>query len=127
MKLVLEIHNRSGVFIGRDDYQIMVDTNGLTVIREEVTERKSQYSWSDTIGYAIVIKNSNSGEVFYRREFKKQIEYRSSGVEIETVTIQQAAQQCNKELESTIQKINDAMCHAKKRHTEFTEPIKLIQ
>ena len=125
MKLILEIQNRSSLFVGRDDYQLMVDTDGLSVVRENVTEN-TRYGWPDTIGYAVVIKNSNSGEVFYRREFKIEKEYKNHGVIVDKISIQQATEQCNKELDLTIQKIKDAINRAKKRHTDFTEPIKLI-
>ena len=124
MKVVLEIQNRSDVFIGRDTYRIMVDTDGLSIVRGEVME-KGSCGWQEISGYAVVIKNSNSGEVFYKREFKKEVGYVGRGVKTENVSIRDAAQQCNKEMTLTIQKIQSAINYAKKRHLDFTEPIQL--
>ena len=124
MKVVLEIQNRNDVFNGRDTYRIMVDTDGLSVVREKIMA-KSEYGWGYIVGYAVVIKNSNSGEVFYTREFKKQVENKKHDVESEKVSFMDVTQQCNKEMTLTIQKIQDAINYAKKRHLDFTEPIQL--
>ena len=116
MKLILEIDDLSDV------YTVMFDIDGLAVVREEIMGK-----WMSTIGYAVVIKNSNSGEVFYRKEFNAKIIFKGASVEIEKQSLIQATEDCNRELKLTIQKIQHEINQAKKRHAEFTNPVKLIK
>ena len=119
MKLILEI---SEPFYRT--YNIMVDTDGLAVIRKEV-KAKTRYGWMDTVGQAIVIENSNSGEIFYQKDFKKEPVIKTNDEEVVKVSLDEATRKCNEELDLTIQKIQDAINNAKKRHEEFTEAVKL--
>ena len=119
MKLILEI---SEPFYRT--YNIMVDTDGLAVIRQEV-RAKTSYGWMDTVGQSIVIKNSNSGEIFYQKDFTKETTMKGNGVEVVKVSLDEATRKCNEELGLTIQKIQNAINNAKKRHTEFTEVVEL--
>ena len=119
MKLILEI---SEPFYRT--YNIMVDTDGLAVVREEVKD-KTSYGWMDTVGQAIVIKNSNSGDIFYKKDFRKETTMKSNGVEVVKVSLDEATRKCNEELGLTIQKIQNAINNAKKRHAEFTDVVEL--
>lgn len=119
MKLILEI---SEPFYRT--HHIMVDTDGLAVVGKEVSTNDG-YWCIDTIGQSIVIKNSNSGEIFYQKDFTKETTIKDNGVEIVKVSLEEATRKCNEELDLTIQKIQDAINDAKKRHAEFTEVVKL--
>ena len=50
---------------------------------------------------------------------------KSNGVEVVKVSLDEATRKCNEELGLTIQKIQNAINNAKKRHTEFTEVVEL--
>ena len=119
MKLILEI---SEPFYRT--YNIMVDTDGLAVVRKEV-KAKGSHVWMETIGQSIIIKNSNSGEIFYQKDFTKETTMKSNGVETVKVSLDEATRKCNEELDLIIKKIQDAINNAKKRHAEFTEAVEL--
>lgn len=81
-----------------------------------ITRRELAYNSGVIYGYAVVLCYPDESKTYYKKDFTM---YNYSN------SISKTVETCNKYLDEVIQKIQDAVNKAKKRHSEFTEVIEL--
>lgn len=89
----------------------MLEFSGLCITRKELT-----YNSGTIYGYSVVLCYPGDGKTYYNKDFTA---YTCSN------SMLKAKEACNKYLDEVVQKIQDAVNKAKKRHSEFTEVIEL--
>ena len=94
-----------------DTSKDMLEFTGLCVTRKEL-----KYNNGTTYGYAVVLCYPGEIKIWYSKDFTAYNHLNSTS---------KAKEACNKYLDEVIQKIQDAVNKAKKRHSEFTEIIEL--
>lgn len=105
MKIIIRINRE-------DTSKRMLEFTGLCVTRRELA-----YSNSGSVyGYAVILCYPDDTKTYYNKDFTV---YNYSN------SMLKAKQACNKYVDEVIQKIQDAVNKAKKRHSEFTEIIEL--
>lgn len=98
--------------IGKEDAsKHMLEFTGLCVTRKQLA-----YNNGSVYGYAVILCYHDESKIYYKKDFTM---YNYSNSMVRT------KEACNKHLDEVIQKIQDAVSKAKKRHSEFTETIEL--
>lgn len=105
MKIIIRINRVE------DTSKHMLEFTGLCIIRKELA-----YNSGSVYGYAVVLCYHDDSKTYYKKDFTVYNYSRS---------MSKAKEACNKYLDEVIQKIQDAVNKAKKRHSEFTEVIEL--
>ena len=98
--------------ISREDAsKHMLEFTGLCVTRKQLV-----YSNGSMYGYAVILCYPNDTKTYYNKDFTV---YNYSN------SMSRTKEACNKHLDDVIQKIQNAVSKAKKRHSDFTETIEL--
>ena len=98
--------------IGREDTsKHMLEFTGLCVTRKQLAHNSGS-----AYGYSVVLCYPGDIKPCYNKDFTV---YNYSN------SMAKAKEACNKYLDEVVQKIQDAVNKAKKRHSEFTEVIEL--
>jgi len=98
--------------IGKEDAsKHMLEFTGLCVTRKQLA-----YNNGSVYGYAVILCYTDESKIYYKKDFTM---YNYSDSMLRT------KEACNKCLDEVIQKIQDAVSQAKKRHSEFTQTIEL--
>jgi hypothetical protein len=98
-------------FNREDTRKHMLEFTGLCV-----TSKQIEYNNGSVCGYEVILCYNNESKIYYKKGFTA---YNYSN------SMSKAKKACNKYLDEVIQKIQDAVNKAKKRHSEFTEIIEL--
>ena len=105
MKIIIRINR------GENTSKHMLEFTGLCVTRKQLA-----YNSGSVYGYAVILCYPGDSKTYYNKDFTV---YHYSN------SMSKAKEACNKYLDEVIQKIQDAVNKAKKRHSEFTEVIEL--
>lgn len=104
MKVIIRINRE-------DTSKRMLEFTGLCITRKQLA-----YTSGTVYGYAVILCYPNDSNTYYNKDFTA---YNYSN------SMLRAKEACNEYLDEIIQKIQDAVSQAKKRHSEFTEIIEL--